>query len=912
MRCALNYILLFTFIIFLSACTDSDTAPDGNSENEIPTIDPVNPVDPVDPIDLDPIDPDPIDPIDPIDDFKHLDGRDLTQLEKDAIDQRILNSEIKPSIGHPRLYGGDSWNTFVANIESFDPNCEIAYTNADRGSVINFKSMWDRVLLGKTSCGGDLSSNLTLHNDAKHYYGVVDTGREEQEGRRLRVLHLIRREIACHNSKVAINCQFSITDRDELIQKFYDAEVARLRSAPRFDPTNQYQVPMWANELNFPENYTFNKRWHRTNSAQFMVLEAAPAFKFWTLFLDILWNHSVLKADDKKYIETELDYEISSYLKQNEEKHWSLHNGNNWTAVINSGALHWAILNYYERPEKAKKVLKAILESNWTHRDFYQQDGGYKEGGSYAIGTSYPYILTQNQLFMAAFNQPIHSFNWLLGETLSSWLLNNMLSDSYLADFGDAHATQGMVSTMPLDLLLARDMLPRKNADFPIVFQKTNLCLVQKYFSNTYFDGPLNDPWRIHPVLFQDWPEIIKGCVLAEDNIKTEIFPVSGFSILKSNRSTELGESVTDNNKFNLHANENQLLMTSTATNIDHREMDIGGLIWSAHGSRIFADFGYGKLVRNYHEYDLFTNFNDNYESHLDHVLGSSTLIIPEAFKLSYTNYPNNGARYEYKGQIYAGKASLSIEKYGDFDAIALDASHAYSSKDEGKFDRPAAEGLLKSFKRWLVSIDENTVLVIDGIVAKDTAKSTAEEYFLLPHDDNKSCEKVAGAWSWNVEADIRTNETVELRPNCNQLKESTPGTSDSIGIAHFKMAVGTLIGGEFTFDKPGYIADIPLFGDDALSLSAENQTVLSMLNITNRRVNRKLLRWRPQTEFSEDIRIFVLQTALIGEVHKAVEISFQQQEGSIQASLIGLKEDIVIDFEKALEDIKIKTILTR
>lgn len=364
--------------------------------------------------------------------------------------------------------------------------------------------MWDRVLHGKTSCGGELNQELSKHHDAKYYYGTVDTTKEEHEGRRLRVLHLIRREIVCHEPKNTITCQFSASDRDILIQKFYDAEIIRLRTAPRFDPKNQYQVPLWGSELGFPADYTFNKRWHRTNSAQFMVLEAAPAFKFWTLFLDILWNHSVLKSDDKVYIETELRYEIDSYLKQYREKHWTLFNGNNWTAVLNSAALHWAILNYYEEPELAKEVLKAVLDSNWSHRDFYQQDGGYKEGGSYAIGTSYPYILTQHQLFMGAFKQPIHSFNWLLGEKLSGWLLDNVLSDSYLADFGDAHATQGMVSTMPLDLLLSKNMLPTEDTLFPIMIEGKNACLMKKYFSNTYFDGPLEDPWRIHPALFQN------------------------------------------------------------------------------------------------------------------------------------------------------------------------------------------------------------------------------------------------------------------------------------------------------------------------------------------------------------------------------------------------------------------------
>ena len=410
-----------------------------------------------------------------VDFYKHLDGRDLTQAEKTEIDNRVLDSAIKPDTGHPRLYGGEQWNTLVTNIESFDSDCNIGYINADRGSVINFKSMWDRVLYGRSSCGGALNSDLSQHNDAKRYYGVVDTTREEQEVHRLRVLHLIRREIACHDSDIEIACQFSAADRDALIQKFYDAEITRLRTAPRFDPTNPYQVPMWGGELGFPANYTFNKRWHRSNSAQFMVLEAAPAFKFWTLFLDILWDHSVLKPEDKAYVEAELNYEIDSYLKQYEEKHWTLFNGNNWTAVLNSAALHWVVLNYYEQPIKAKKVLSAILESNWTHRDFYQQDGGYKEGGSYAIGTSYPYILTQHQLFMGAFKQPIHSFNWLLGEKLSSWLLNNVLSDSYLADFGDAHATQGTVSTMPLDLLLARSMLPNTNTDYPAVLEDANL-----------------------------------------------------------------------------------------------------------------------------------------------------------------------------------------------------------------------------------------------------------------------------------------------------------------------------------------------------------------------------------------------------------------------------------------------------
>lgn len=64
-------------------------------------------------------------------------------------------------------------------------------------------------------------------------------------------------------------------------------------------------------------------------------------------------------------------------------------------------------------------MIDAVLKPNWLHRDYYTADGGDQEGSSYAQNISYRYILNQHLLFKATFNQPMHSYNWLLGSKIS-------------------------------------------------------------------------------------------------------------------------------------------------------------------------------------------------------------------------------------------------------------------------------------------------------------------------------------------------------------------------------------------------------------------------------------------------------------------------------------------------------------
>ncbi len=791
--------------------------------------------------------------------YGYMDGRQLTDAQKEVLDQKVLSSLTQPVSEHPRLYGSNAnWLSWLNSIEQYDQECVLAQSQSDLGAVQNFKSMWQRNIVDQPYCDSQKNELIEYPEASAYLKKQVNISIAANEIQRLRVMHLIRRELACDG--IAYPCRYEKDERDELINVFVTAELTRLAQAPRVA-----EQSLWAQELNFPTDYRFNKWWHKSNSGQFMVLEAAPAFKFWTLFLDVLANTQYLPVADQTNIETELQYEIDSYLKQYETQHWSLFNGNNWTVVINSAALHWAILNYYEQPEKSKKVIGAVLKTNWLHRDYYTADGGYQEGSGYAQNTSYPYILNQHLLFKSAFNQPMHSFNWLLGPNISDWLLSNVASDSYSIDFGDSHSVQGMSTPMALDLMAPETIINMGTSqiNLPISEAPENPCELKRYFSNSYFELAVNDPWLIHAGLFQDWHTLVSQCDTTNKSV-SKAYPNNGFSVVSIHTEGKKDEG----KPFYDHGLENQLFMTGLATDTPHREMDVGGIIWSAFGSRLLAGFGYGRIVRNYYEYDLYTNFNDHYDTHLDHVLGSSTLIIPQAFQ-QYTDI-NDDDRVQYQGQIHGGNAVISKLTLSDVDIIKLDASDVYGGTSEAKYTRPKVVGQLDYYYRWLIPF-EGAHIIIDSFASKNSANIDAQEYFYAPYEENADCSKPS---SKNVLVTQENAQTISLSASCNQL------SNDSEQATHARLQGKSLMGGEFVLDLPEYLTSIPLVAENNLEVR-NGIAIVKMKNISNQTVKRQLIRWKNNQPIKSDVRVFVLNASNLAELPLA-NISVKSQQGNI------------------------------
>jgi len=286
----------------------------------------------------------------------HLAGGSVSEARKTQLNQAILNSSKQPFPGHPRLYGSNAeWDSRVALFDNLDPQCQFGGSHSGVGTVKNMQAMWDTITRGGRRCAGNQPSTPSAWSLTRPYMdGSLDTGVRGNQTDRLRILHLLRRELYCHQQQ-RNNCQFSAGDAQSLAANYIAGEVARLRNAPRSN-----QVPEWASEIGYPANFRFITYWHRT-SEKFFDLGAEREFQNWTLFLDIFWDNPALSPSDRDFIAQELEYEIDSYLMSDQKRHWNLYGGNNWTPVLNSAALHWAILYYYEKPDKARQVLQIAV-----------------------------------------------------------------------------------------------------------------------------------------------------------------------------------------------------------------------------------------------------------------------------------------------------------------------------------------------------------------------------------------------------------------------------------------------------------------------------------------------------------------------------------------------------------------------
>lgn len=795
--------------------------------------------------------------------FEHLDGRPLTESKMSMLDLSVSDSSVQPYAGHPRLYGNnEAFFRKLKVIEDFDTACTIPGVTKGLGRLPNFKRMWQARMIGGEDCENTINGDLTKHIDANRYLsGQVNSADWPDNGTRLRVLHLLRREVYCQDSTVP--CRFRRSDIENLTRVFLNTEISRLKNAPRAQ-----QAPLYADEMTLPQGYMFNRHWHKANDNRFMVLDAALPFKFWTLVLDVFHNQaplpqafrSMLSQSDRLYIEQQLEHEVDSYLLQYKHKHWSLFNGNNWTVMLNSAALHWAILNYYEKPEKARDVLSSVLKTNWLHRDYYQQDGGYLEGGSYALSTSYPYVLMMHKLLMSSFSQPNHSFKWLRGGQMAQWFMDSYASDSYLIDFGDTHSQQGMSSSAMLDLLMVEQLLKSDVSAQSNISAKDLLpdsskaCEFKRYFSNIYYDVIFDDPWNISAFYFNDWQAIIDQCDENQARNYSRIYPDLGLAFSQFQRTNQAEHSL-----FQLNYQKNQLFMTTTATDTPHREMDISGIIWSAYGNRLLSDFGYGRIVRNYYEYDLFTNFGNRFDSHVDHVLGSNTLVLPEAF--SQRTDTNNHFRFEYTGQGFAGTAELEQQDIDGHTAIVMDATDAYGAAKPGKFTRPAVAARLGHYSRTLLAIDDH-FLVIDSIAAQAGKTTQAEDYFYTNYRDravnaDQPCQYPV---SRHVDVSLHNAEQnkhpayIALVPECSQLERGKPS-----------QVKGRIYGyglkpGHFNDNHPSYLQGVEPFSSDALQQGDHGEKLIEMTNVLNKRLKRQLVRWKSDAPFERDIRLFVLQ----------------------------------------------------
>ena len=784
-------------------------------------------------------------------DLSHLWGGTITDERKTALDRAVLDSPKQPHTGHPRLYGSNAeWTAYFAPLDDLDSDCTLAGGVNGIGNVKNIKAVWESQSRGGVSCEGTVPATPMDHPLARPYVdGSLNTGIRGHYLDRLRVLHLIRRELHCHEQHPGDTgeCQFTAADLDTLVQGYVAGEMTRLRNAPRSDKT-----PDWAGEIGYPPGFSFITWWHRTSEKRF-DLGAGKEFKAWTLFLDIFWDHPALGDEDQAWVERELGYEIDSYLMSARKGHWNLANGNNWTVVLNNAALHWAILFYHERPEKARRVLETVLTYNWLHRDYYTEDGAYLEGPSY-FSTSFLPILNMQQLLRASFGEILHSFNWFVaGEHTPSWFLDNTAPDGTRVNFGDAWDRIGQLTDYPLVLMLNREVL----ALDPVGSASPDACLAQRYFMNSYHTSAFEDVWMMEPALARDWAGIAAACDepgLAGSDARA--YPTYGQGLIRSRvpGASAAAASATDSDPYTLQADQTFLTVNTVDNSVNHREIDFGAVIWTAYGNRLLTDFGYGGIARNAFQYDLFHRMNGTFANQVDNTLAANKLIVPSAFVTLPEGW--DWERRLYTGEPFGRTGTVGLESIDGTEVVFADGTDLYSGTSPNMGHRPAVTGPLDYFHRWLVPLDGGHFLIVDAFRAKPDHASRIQEFWLT-HDDPlyTECHKPLSTSSTDVVVTSPDSSTVVLEPVCAQVPVAT--ASETLG----RMKAASLHPGAFAFDIPDFLPTDPEFQADALDLR-EGVAVLKMTNRVGAEDRRKLFRWVPNEAVREDVRVFLLQAA--------------------------------------------------
>ena len=696
---------------------------------------------------------------------------------------RALQPLHQPAPQHPRLLGnGAAWKAYWQPFESLP--CVNSGLDADWGVVFNAKNVWDKNTKGYAPCRGGSPTGLQTLADAAFYLNPP-TDPVWNQDRALRVLFLLRQLKQCQSEGSA--CTYSAAETQALQAAFIAYEMRRF-------PTVVWD---WGYKC--------------------FDLGTEPTMKFWSLFVDVFWHD--LAAADKKAIDTKLGALADCYLQQYAAKDWSIFNGNNWTPVLGKGATYWALAYYHEDP-RAPVVLEKVLESLWLHRDFYLTDGAYIEGIVEYTNVSYSSLREINNLVMQGFGVPLESVRWERIAKTADWYLDFMTPDGSMVDFGDSWEKLGWYTLDPLHMLLWEEMIGKK----AIGTVNLDACKVQEYFSNKWFSKDLEDPWAVQPSMARDWIGLAAQCQrTTQKGTRTSLFTEALTGSLRQYLPGSSTLAQKEGLRFK-QADQTYLAVSGVPNDFPHRELDFGGLIWSAYGNRLLYDFGYGDIAKTAQGKPYL--IKDGTNELFDNLpLGANTLVVENATQTGYSGGSYNNDTIN-SSQIYGERGRLAKVNIGGYDGLHLDAQAVYGAND-------AELGWLRYFDRWMLSLNDGNYLVVDAFAVKaDRGVADVQEYW---HTAAETDTATSCSFSrQNVAMTLENAQSLRLTPECARLERNA--ASSVVG----RISAASLQAGAFSLEPH----------------------VIAYRNRIGGITSRQRARFKPLSPVGEDVRVFLLQAA--------------------------------------------------
>ena len=690
-----------------------------------------------------------------------------------ALMYRSISSMLKePASTRPRLYGTNAeWMS--AHVEPFlDIPCDSKTVSGagwfEEKGYISIKNHFELAAKGYASCdGGTGSEDIGYWGSISPYF---DNNGSPQERDGYRALHLLRRQWACAEANSG---SFAICEFDEL-------ETDRLATAVAVAEMNRFDQTTWS-----------CGRVCGGNGNPAFDLTTAERVSYFVHLYDVLASHpqEYLPQPQAVRIAETLLQQIDLFMATFWNGDWQLWNGNNWTPHLCVAAMQWAIVFWHEENAVAREVVRIVEDIMWLHRHYYTEDGVYVEGvGNYAF-MSIGGQMTIAVLSKASFGVVPQALDPHTLRKTADYMLSSMSTDGYLVDFGDSHRVRGW--TEPL-LFIEATLAPTILADEPLGSSDLTSTQTRAFAASLYGSGGLySNPWRIygHTLVFDSLlnarapPQYITQPLGGE---RIEAFAAGGYAMMISPLLDASYEPVCfadlclDGQLPSLADNipYSSLAVQARANTYAHSESDFATFTWSAWGTRLISEFGYGTIATAVLEQDM------RRYSYLDNnPAGHNTVVVRQAYAA--------GSETVNFSQLNFVKGSMSTTTVGDRSCVLVDGSEPYGSA------RP--DGWLDVMKRYFCQLDGGAYLIVDVLQVKENRQALSlvgavyggpdfdeptasqsldlDEYFYLDTAANIDVtdgearelpfERSSSKWCNHVSAEILDGGTVSLTPEC-------------------------------------------------------------------------------------------------------------------------------------------------
>ena len=316
---------------------------------------------------------------------------------------------------------------------------------------------------------------------------------------------------------------------------------------------------------------------------------------------------------------------------------------------------------------------------------------------------------------------------------LVQYHLAAMSTDGYAVDFGDSHAQRGWDDTSTLQAALAARIVRGVplNANPPAI----DGCELRAFSASLYGSGgTYDDPWRLPPELLElnasgrvqrctpDTAPTTVSVTRPLGGARVNLFPEGGYAslrlpLLPANDSSSppcfgLGSQrrCVDGSAPSLFDNVPYayLALQARPNTFSHSEVDFGTFIWSAWGSRLLSDFGYGTIATAVGDWDT-----RRYQYIDNNPAGHNTVVVTEAFASPASDVNFAQMNKGEPGVIrHANVSRGTADRRGadsDIGCIELDGSAVYGAGNAG--------GWLDTMRRFACPLETGGAIALIDVL---------------------------------------------------------------------------------------------------------------------------------------------------------------------------------------------------